>query len=334
MAHKVQPLPELDRAWEQLAIGDLAQASAAAHRFLRHHPEDPEPHHLLAEIALEEGSPEEAERHARQALSRDEEYFPARFLLAWLALERQDHAEARRLAERALDRAPSADDKAETFLLLAEIAEALGDAKSSRRHLLSASELAIEEPSLAARLASMLLDAHGEARRARDLLEPVVRRHPSNADARYYLGRAYHELGDSHRQIEEFLAAYDLDAKAHGPVFCLTTEEFITCAEETLDSLPAELREKLNNVAILAEPRPARALVAEGLDPRLMGLFDGPTLIESAPLPVRILLFQRNIEAVCTSCEEVRGEIAKTLLHEIGHYLGLDEEDLFVRGLD
>jgi predicted Zn-dependent protease with MMP-like domain/Flp pilus assembly protein TadD len=334
MTQPAHPLAELDQAWEHLSSGAFAQASDLANRVLTHHPDEPEPYHLLAEIALEEGRTEDAARHAEQALSRDEGYFPARFLLAWLALENDEFETARRLAEKALRQAPTPDDQAESRLLLYDIAEALDEPKQARRHLLHAAELPLREPALAARVACHLIECFGEARRARSFLEPLVKEHPKSADLHYYLGRACQELGDFQGQVEEFLLTYDLDSRGPAPMFCLSPREFEECAEETLASLPSEVQERLREVAILAEPRPARALVAEGLDPRLMGLFDGPTQNEVLPVPIRILLFQRNIEAVCTSCEEVRGEIAKTLLHEIGHYLGLDEEDLFARGLD
>lgn len=64
-----------------------------------------------------------------------------------------------------------------------------------------------------------------------------------------------------------------------------------------------------------------------------MGLFEGNPATEKSVWnlefgPDRVILFQKNIEAVCASEEEIREEIRLTLLHELGHYFGLSEEEL------
>jgi predicted Zn-dependent protease with MMP-like domain len=328
-------LAALDRAWTHLSSGDIESARREAQRVLAQDPKNPEAHHLLAEIAIEEGDLELAGKEVKSAISADPEYFPACFLDAYLAAEREDYEAARAKAERALEVAACADDAVEARLLLADAHEAMGEEKEARHQLLRAAEEMPEEPALAARLGAALLECCGEPRLTRALLEPVARACPGCCDARYYLGRAYQELGEEPAQIREFLAVYDLEAREPAPPCALSRLEFMRQAENAFAELPKEVRERLSDVAILAELRPPREQVARGLDPRLMGLFDGPPLHERAlPSPVRILLFQRNIENACASQEEVCEEIATTLLHEIGHYLGLSEEDLFDRGLD
>jgi predicted Zn-dependent protease with MMP-like domain len=108
--------------------------------------------------------------------------------------------------------------------------------------------------------------------------------------------------------------------------------KFEALVTQALDSLPEVFREKLTNVAILVEDSPPQKEEGEGL---LLGLFHGiprteKSVFSSTP-PDRIFLYQRNIEAVCSSEAEVRREIRATLLHELGHYFGLNEEEL--RGL-
>ncbi len=102
---------------------------------------------------------------------------------------------------------------------------------------------------------------------------------------------------------------------------------------ETLRELPRPLREKLATVAVVVAERPPR-----GEEEDLLGLFVGVPYGEKIGNPQpeadQIFLFRRNLEEMCESEEELAEEIRTTLLHEIGHYLGLDEDELIERGLE
>lgn len=122
----------------------------------------------------------------------------------------------------------------------------------------------------------------------------------------------------------------------------MTRERFVRLVEEALDSLPQRFRERVHNVAVLVEdyppqqrrprrrPRPrslppARALtlgVFVGVPATRKSVFDLPTG------PDHIVLYQKNIEAVCRSDGEIREQVRLTVIHELGHYFGLDEEQL------
>ena len=104
---------------------------------------------------------------------------------------------------------------------------------------------------------------------------------------------------------------------------------FEELVEQALDDLPEAFREKLTNVAIMVEDLPPEEPRRGGLP---LGLFHGiprteKSIFFSSP-PDRIFLYQRNIEAVCRSEAEVRRQIRATLLHEVGHYFGLSEDEL------
>jgi len=112
-------------------------------------------------------------------------------------------------------------------------------------------------------------------------------------------------------------------------------EDFVKVAEETLDSLPEEFRIRIQNVAILVEDFPANQRPPKLGQRRrlLLGVFHGvPTTkksIFSLPSgPDHIVLYQKNIEAVCSNEAEVREQIRLTVIHELGHYFGLDENQL------
>ncbi len=104
----------------------------------------------------------------------------------------------------------------------------------------------------------------------------------------------------------------------------------------TLVELPGDLRERADALPVCYERRPNRALVADGLDPDVLGLFVGPDfgVEEHFPLPAQIILYLENIfEMVEADEDEFRLEVRTTFMHELGHYLGLDEDDLDERGL-
>jgi predicted Zn-dependent protease with MMP-like domain len=107
--------------------------------------------------------------------------------------------------------------------------------------------------------------------------------------------------------------------------------------EVTLAALPKPLRERAEKLPVTFERQPNAGLQADGIEADALGLFTGPEFAEEGnePLPPQIILFLENIwDAVESNeklfCEEVR----TTFLHELGHYLGLDEDELTARGLE
>ncbi len=107
----------------------------------------------------------------------------------------------------------------------------------------------------------------------------------------------------------------------------------------TLNALPVELLQRLEDLPVLLEERPSRQLVKEGWPDDLLGLFDGPSYGERSadvsPLVPTVTLFLENLrDEAADDPARFRREVRTTLLHEIGHYLGLDEEGLAARGLE
>jgi predicted Zn-dependent protease with MMP-like domain len=112
-------------------------------------------------------------------------------------------------------------------------------------------------------------------------------------------------------------------------------EEFVKVAEQALDSLPEEFRSRIQNVAILVEDFPPHQKSAQRGQQRqlLLGIFHGVpatkrSVFDLSVGPAHIVLYQKNIEAVCSSDTEVRHQIRQTLIHELGHYFGMTEEQL------
>jgi predicted Zn-dependent protease with MMP-like domain len=107
--------------------------------------------------------------------------------------------------------------------------------------------------------------------------------------------------------------------------------------DATLAELPAPLREQVIKLPVTYERLPNAGLEVDGIEPDTLGLFTGPDFAdeEHVPLPPRIILFLENLWDYAEADEEVyRKEVRTTYLHELGHYLGLDEDELTQRGLE
>ncbi|MFZ3122626.1 MAG: metallopeptidase family protein [Thermodesulfovibrionales bacterium] len=119
--------------------------------------------------------------------------------------------------------------------------------------------------------------------------------------------------------------------------FRVNRERFRELAESALERLPEEYRKYFMNITISVEDYPCRE-DAERLNlkrNRLLGLYSGVPHTDKEgfftipyPLPDRIILYQRNIEDICSTEEELVEQIWKTLTHEVGHYFGLSEKDM------
>ena len=112
-------------------------------------------------------------------------------------------------------------------------------------------------------------------------------------------------------------------------------EQFIKVVEETLDSLPRQFRSRIRNVAVLVEDIPPNQPSAQPGQQRqlLLGLFHGVPKTKKSSFdwptgPDHIVLYQKNIEAVCSDEDEVREQIRLTVIHELGHYFGMNENQL------
>jgi predicted Zn-dependent protease with MMP-like domain len=116
----------------------------------------------------------------------------------------------------------------------------------------------------------------------------------------------------------------------------VTRTEFEREVAEALATIPKDFREAMRNIAIVVEDEPSRALLREmDIEPpdTLFGLYQGTPLTErhwdyGNTLPDRILLFQGPHEREAQDDDDLIASIAETLIHEIGHYFGLSEEEI------
>lgn len=177
---------------------------------------------------------------------------------------------------------------------------------------------------------------------SRTFLEIASAEDPENGEAWYYLGLLALRRGERVVADILFARAHEHEPDRWKKPRLVGADEIEEMAQEILAELPTPLRDALQNVAILVEESPSEAFLMSQdppLDPLLLGWFEGVPLPEQsvfdAPVaPTRILVFSDNIALIAHNEEMLREELAVTIKHEIGHYLGLDEDDLAARGLD
>jgi predicted Zn-dependent protease with MMP-like domain len=197
------------------------------------------------------------------------------------------------------------------------------------------------DPSLFFHLRALAEFELGQFERAREDAERALVIHPDLAEAQDLASRVYEHLGDIRNAEEHAAEACAIDPKSFPRPLEISDEEFDRLVDQSLRELPAKIRDQLRELPVLVEPLPRREiLVAEHppVSPDILGLFVGRNLLERthsdpARLPGAIYLFRRNLLRVCATREELSREIRTTVQHEVGHLLGLDEEDLGQWGL-
>lgn len=108
----------------------------------------------------------------------------------------------------------------------------------------------------------------------------------------------------------------------------MSREDFEDAVRDGLDRIPPELAAQIDNVVVLVEDDPPPG------EPDLLGVYDGVPLTErgefwaAGSLPDRITIFRRPTLAICADREEVVEEVAITVVHEVAHHFGIDDERL------
>ena len=247
------------------------------------------------------------------------------------AIDHGDRAQARRLLKR-LGAEQTLDIRLARWRLCCldeDLAPALGvAAAATEAHADSAD---------AQHAQGWTLLALGRAEEAIGPLEEACFLDPDFADAWYDLAAAREQTGDIAGMKAAFAEVYAIDTAPPLPALRFAEAKVLAWAERAVASLPKGVQDAAQGVPIFIQDHPdAWILDDEPYDPRLLGLFDGPTYAEvslhggSSP---HIYLFHRNLEAVCGDAREMAEQVRITVHHEVGHFLGLNEDDLHERGL-
>jgi predicted Zn-dependent protease with MMP-like domain len=332
---------KLETGWSKLEAGDVAGARAAADQALALDAKSAEAHTLDGAVAAATDERERALAAFRRAMKLDAEAFEPAILAAELLAGEDDLEVALRAAGDALDRADEEEDFLDALLLKAELELALEDGDAAVQTLAEVPPADVELPdaSYHVRVAGCLLDAD-ELDGAAAHAEAAARREPESADAHHLVGLVAEARGDDAGRLRAFQRVWELDRRAPAPPWTVPAARMEELARAALDELPARAQELLGNVPIVIEDYPPRALVDDGVDPRVLGLFSGVPYPEQSAIggPTGHLecvqLFQRNIEREARTAEDAEREIRITVLHETAQFFGLDEDALEALGLD
>jgi len=335
--------PRLIEGWAALDEGHLDLAKAKAAELLKEAEVDAEAYLFSAAVAREEGDEVAALAQLTLAEKADPEWGVPLLWRAELVAGQGDLKGALKLATDALDLVEDEDDFLSAIALKATLELQLdrGEEAAETLESLPPADVALPDPGLAIELSVLLLEV-GDAEGAKGRLELALRDDPSSAEGWHVLGLAAEALGEDELRTRAWLEArrLDLEEDEASPAKerdGLDDEALEKIAESVLGDLSEDLRAKLGNVPVVIAEVPAADDVQAGLDPRTLAIFEGTPLAErdgtAQVETTRIVLFRANLGRIAPDAEVLEEEIRTTLMHEVGHFLGLDEEALEKAGL-
>lgn len=170
----------------------------------------------------------------------------------------------------------------------------------------------------------------------------ILETEPTAPPPHYGLAQVLEFTGRFDEAEEHYEIAYEREPEAYPLPTRMKPEAFSGVVAQALDLLPEVLQPHARRVPVVVEPLPSLETLtgpdnSNPITPGVLGLFVGPNLREAEAsgqsVPSTIFLYQRNLERLCQTREQLIYEIRLTLYHEFGHYLGLSEEELEERGL-
>jgi predicted Zn-dependent protease with MMP-like domain len=341
MSRTERLLADLERGFEALEAGKLDAAASIVERCQRIDRKNPDVVALAAAVSDASGDVDDAlEQYRTLRELRPDDPMP-RICIARLELQGLDDPDAALdTVQAAFDFIDEEADLIEAIYIKAQALVAHGEPAAARDALGELASSVIDDGELALDLAELALSAEDPAG-ARRWIEIAQTHDELAADALHALGRVHDATGDHAATVAAWqeVRRLDLAAASAPPVgtLAISEDDVEQIALQTLAELPPQIREKLERVPILIDDVPSEALVADGVDPRLLGLFQGTPMPDDgalAPTVTHILLFRANLARACVDTDHLAEEIRITVLHETAHYFGLDEADLEALGLD
>jgi predicted Zn-dependent protease with MMP-like domain/Flp pilus assembly protein TadD len=334
----------LDQAMEASYGGRTEEALAWLDEALKAQPGGAEAHNGRGEILWDDGAVDEALYEFELATAADPKFAVAHLNRAELLIEELGEFEqALALCDELLEGKPELPRpdrsfEAEVHYLKSKALFYMDDLEGAlflvRRALRTNGDQGVYRA-----FEGQILFELGRFDEARRALDQAVAMDPESAHALYHLGLVLERSEEAPDPGPAFAKANALDP-GHYPLPVEVSEaDFRSAVDEALANLPRSIREYVENVPVLVEDFPESSLVRhENVSPQVLGLFLGVPRTEASvtaqPSHVdRVLIFKKNLEKVCRDRDELIEQIQVTVRHEIGHYLGLDEDDLDRLGL-
>lgn len=340
----------LDAVAEAFESEDFAGALEQVEALLAEAPRLPEALHYKAAALVELERFEEAAQAYEQALQESPDDLElllsaADFLVCRMGEDREAVEDGLALCARGRKLAQRADDVelVYEFLLLegmglnqlGECEQALGSLEAALEHMPRSVDAQVELG-----IALFELCRFTEAQGA---FERVLKDAPDEAWAHHYLGLMAERRGDTREAKKRFTKAQALVPEEFPPPVELSEEEFDRALEAAVKALPEHVKGYLDNVTISVEDIPSDddlTSQSPALSPCILGVFRGTPVGERSVtsaydhFPASIVLYQKNLERFAKTREELIEQIGITVMHEVGHLVGLDEDELWERGLD
>lgn len=329
---------DLDRGFDALEEGKLDVATTVLERCRRIDRKHPGVVALAAALAEAEEDFETALEHYRTLVELEPDDPAPRINIARIELHALGDADAALdSVEAAFDFIDEESDLIEAIFVKTEALIARDELVTARETLGELASSVIDDGELALDLGALALGAEDPVAAKRWI--DVARKHDSalEADALHLLGQVHELTGDRPAMIAAWQEVRRLDKAAPPGDLEISEDGLEQIAAATLAELPPKIREHLERVPIMIDDLPSEELVEDGLDPRLLGLFQGTPMPDDGgaqPSVTTILLFKTNLERAAMDEDHLAEEIRITVLHETAHYFGLDEDDLVALGLD
>ena len=251
---------------------------------------------------------------------------------AWDAFEDEDFEAAEACARRALMVEPTS---VEARVLIARSLVAQERYAEALPVLKDAAAAEPDAPEILAILGITLFELC-EFAEAIETLRGALRAGSDEPDTHYWFGLALERTGDFVEADRAFARAHRIEPEEYPLPQRVSRAECLAAVEEARAQLPGEFDRCLENLSIRLEELPDEEILKSfdpPMDPCLLGLFVGVPIPEKTAdtllrMPDQVFIFQRNLERSCLTHEILVEEIRTTLYHEIGHYMGHDEDEL------
>jgi len=334
----------LDQAMEASSNGQTDEALAWLDEALRANPSGAEAHNSRGEILWDNSRAEEALDEFERAIEADGEYQPAHLNRIEILIEEfQEHEEALDLSDELLQGTLEKPIEAEVYYLKAKALFYLDDLEGAlfllRRAIKIQGEVGIYRG-----FEGQVLFELGNYEEARRSLERGLALEPECAHSTYHMALVQEHTGQLENAERSFAKAARLAPELYPLPTRIDDAEFEAAADQALRGLPEPIRKYTENCPVIVEDLPSEELVRqEFVSPQVLGLFSGVAATEPGASPTlgtmqrtdtdKILLFKRNLEKIAMTRAELVEQIQITVKHEIGHFLGMDEEEVERLGL-
>jgi hypothetical protein len=299
----------LERGWDLVQRGDPRGAEVSARRALELDDQSPEVYNLLGYVAALRGDFEDAIESYSTAIALDDTYLEAMLNAAEVHIHPLgEFDQAIRMCDTALDLAENDDEIVDALLLKFDSLLGKNELDEARQLCDRFPRGPFENPNHAFLVGRAYFEA-GDAERAAPLIEEAVRSTPTNPEAWYYLALVREKREDLRGAADAFLRSRELDLQIPPPPWSLSPDTFLQAVVRACLRLDPEVRVFLRNDEIFIADSPGVEVVADGVDPRALVLPDGITTDAAGHPTARLFVYQRNVERLAGSIENIEQEV-------------------------